>query len=301
MRFSAWPLFLRPWEELLDLSRFVEADGWHGVWLADHYMLDTPDGSPSDGPGLECWALLAGLAAAVPRLQLGSLVSPTTIHHPAILAKRACTIDRMSGGRLVLGIGAGWQVNEHKAYGIDLLGPKERVDRFEEAIIILKGLLHDQRTTFAGTHFSVTDAPCEPKPVGKMEIMVGTGGPRMSRITARHADHWNCWGTPATFAERKATLVAACEREGRDPASIRMSAQAMIFLVDDPAKVAKVAERAPADRALVGTTEMLVEQLAGYVELGVDEFIVPDFTLGATHEARKEAFARIKAEVVSAL
>jgi alkanesulfonate monooxygenase SsuD/methylene tetrahydromethanopterin reductase-like flavin-dependent oxidoreductase (luciferase family) len=296
-----WPSFQRPWEEVLELARGVEADGWHGLWYADHYMPDTPDGAPSDGPGLECWAVLAALAAAVPRLQLGSLVSPTTVHHPAVLAKRACTIDRIAGGRLVLGVGAGWQVNEHRAYGIELPPPGERVDRFAEALAILRSLLHEARTSYEGRHFTMTDAPCEPKPVGPLELMVGSGSPRMCRLTARYADHWNSWGNHDEYTARRERFLAACEREGRDPATIRCSAQALLFLQDDPDAAPRVLAHAPGDRSLAGTPEQLVEQLAWYAEHGVDEFIVPDFTLGPTAEARREAYDRIRTDIVPAL
>jgi alkanesulfonate monooxygenase SsuD/methylene tetrahydromethanopterin reductase-like flavin-dependent oxidoreductase (luciferase family) len=189
MRFSVWPSFQRPWAEVLDLARHVESAGWHGLWFADHYMADTPDGSPSDDPALECWTTLAALAAAVPRLQLGSLVSPSSVHHPALLAKQATTVDQVAGGRVVLGVGAGWQVNEHRAYGFELAPPKERVDRFAELIQILRSLLHDDRTTFHGRWFTVEDAPCQPKGAdGPIPIMVGTPSPRMLRLTARWAD-----------------------------------------------------------------------------------------------------------------
>ena len=218
MRFSVWPSFQRPWSEVLDLARHVESDGWHGLWFADHYMADTPDGSPSDDPALECWTALAALAAAVPRLQLGSLVSPSSVHHPALLAKQATTVDQVAGGRVVLGVGAGWQVNEHRAYGFELLPPKERVDRFAELIQVLRGLLHDQRTTFHGRWFTVEDAPCQPKGAdGPIPIMVGTPSPRMLRLTARWADVWNGWGTPQAIRAKVAALDAACEAEGSRP------------------------------------------------------------------------------------
>jgi probable F420-dependent oxidoreductase len=302
MRFSVWSNYERPWDEALALARQAEAWGWHGVWYADHYMPNTEDGAPADGPVLECWSVIGALAAAVPRLRLGTLVSPTTVHHPALLAKRACTIDQISGGRFVLGLGAGWQVNEHTAYGIDLLAPGVRVDRFAEALQIVRSLLVEQRTTFTGTHFTVTDAPCDPKPVqSPLPIMVGTGSPRMLRLTARHADEWNTWGTPEEVTRRRGLLLAACEKEGRDPATLRVSAQAMIVIVDDDAKAEAVRSRLPADRALVGSTGYLVEQIARYAELGVDEFIIPDFTLGPTAEARLAAYARLDDEVVSAL
>jgi probable F420-dependent oxidoreductase len=284
------------------VARQVEAAGWHGLWYADHYMPDSPTGDPVDGPVLECWTMLAAVGAAVPRLRLGSLVSPTTVHHPALLAKRAASLDQLTGGRLVLGLGAGWQVNEHRAYGFELFEPKERVDRFEEGIQIVRSLLREPRTTFTGTHFQVTDAPCDPKPVqDPLPILVGTGSPRMLRIAARFADEWNVWGPPERVGAVVAALDRACGAEGRDPATVRRTCQAMVSLQDDPAVAAKVRERLPADRSVVGSATEMVDRLGGYVELGIDEFIVPDFTLGRTPEERADTIDRLWSEVAAPL
>jgi alkanesulfonate monooxygenase SsuD/methylene tetrahydromethanopterin reductase-like flavin-dependent oxidoreductase (luciferase family) len=303
MRFSIWPSFQRPWPELIHLAHHVERQGWHGLWYADHYMVDTPDGAPSDDAALECWSALAALAGSVPRLQLGSLVSPSSVHHPALLANQAGTVDHISGGRLVLGLGAGWQVNEHRAYGFELAAPKERVDRFEEFIAIVWGLLHESRTTFAGRWFTVTDAPCEPKAGGAVPIpiLVGSGSPRMLRLTARYADAWNLWGNPTVVRERSRALDAACEREGRDPSTLRRTAQALFFLVDDPATAATIRERVPEDRSVVGGPSEIAEQVQAYADAGVDELIVPDFTLGATAETRRESYDRFWFEVLPGL
>jgi probable F420-dependent oxidoreductase len=300
MRFSIWPLYTRPWDELLTEARHVEAAGWHGLWYADHYMPDSPTGDPVDGPVHECWTMLPALGAAVPRLRLGSLVSPTTVHHPALLAKRAASLDHLTGGRLVLGLGAGWQVNEHRAYGFDLLEPKDRVDRFEEGIQIVRSLLREPRTTFAGKHFQVTDAPCDPKPVqDPLPILVGSGSPRMLRITARFADEWNTWGTPERVAEVGAALDRACEAEGRDPGTLRRTCQAMVSLQDDPSVAETVRGRLPAERSIVGSAAELVDRLGAYAEAGIDEFIVPDFTLGRTEAERLETIDRVWEELAA--
>jgi alkanesulfonate monooxygenase SsuD/methylene tetrahydromethanopterin reductase-like flavin-dependent oxidoreductase (luciferase family) len=302
MRFSIWPTYERPWDETLALALAAEADGWDGFWYADHYMPNTDDDAVTDGPALECWSVLAAIAATVPRLRLGSLVAPTTVHHPALIAKRAATIDRISGGRLVLGLGAGWQVNEHTAYGIELFAPKERVDRFAEAIEIVRTMLAGGRTTFAGQHFTMTDAPCEPGPIqSPLPILVGTGSPRMLRITARFADEWNTWGAPALVAQRVAALHTACEKEDRDPATMRTSAQALVFLVDDADKAAQLRPHVPEDRSVVGGVSELQDTIGEYAALGIDELIVPDFTLGATASERLDAYRRIKAEVLDPL
>lgn len=278
----------------------LDRDGWDGLWYADHYMPNTPDGEPASGDVLECFSVLAGLAASVPRIRLGSLVSPTTVNHPAVLANRAATIDRMSNGRFVLGLGAGWQVNEHRAYGIDLMEPKDRVTRFGEAIEIISRLLSESRVTFAGKHFTIINAPCEPKPVQQpLPLLVGTGSPRMLRFTARFAQEWNTWGTPTTTPVVVERLHAACEKEGRDPASLHKSTQAMVYIVDDASVAEKVRAKAPEGRSLVGNPEQLTEMIAAYQALGFDEFILPDFTPGESFAQRIETIQRFFTEVAS--
>ena len=165
MKFSLWPRSNRTPADIVEEARTADASGWHGVWLADHYMPDTGDTTPARGDMHECWALLPALAAVTGRVRIGTLVSPTSVHHPALLANRAATIDRLSGGRMVLGLGAGWQLNEHHAYGIALEPPGQRVSRFEEAIQVVRSLLTEDSTTFHGEFYDFTDAPCDPKPV----------------------------------------------------------------------------------------------------------------------------------------
>jgi alkanesulfonate monooxygenase SsuD/methylene tetrahydromethanopterin reductase-like flavin-dependent oxidoreductase (luciferase family) len=132
MRFGIWPAPSRPWGEIVELVAHCESTGWDSVYFADHFMPNGTDSTPLDGDTLECWSVIAALAASVPRLTLASLVTSATYRHPAVLAKIASAVDQISQGRLVLGVGAGWQENEHAAYGIKLGTVKERLDRFEE-------------------------------------------------------------------------------------------------------------------------------------------------------------------------
>ena len=302
MKFSIWPNPSRPPAEVLDLGRLADAEGWYGFWYADHYMPNTGDERVASGDVHECWSMLAALAATTERVRIGPLVSPTSVHHPALLANRAATIDQLSGGRLVLGIGAGWQINEHGAYGIELEPPRARVDRFEEAIQIVRSLLAEERTSFDGEVYRFVDAPCEPKPVqSPLPILVGTASPRMLRITARYAQEWNAWGTPDVAIANVAKLEAACESVGTDPASIRRSVQALVFVTDDRELIDKVTAGDMRDRTIAGPSEHLVEQLGRYVQAGFDEFILPDFTLGRTFEERTEAMHRFQAEVAAQL
>jgi probable F420-dependent oxidoreductase len=290
VKFSLWPRNNRPPADLLEEVRAADADGWHGVWLADHYMPDTGDTTPKRGDVYECWALLPALAAVTERVRIGTLVSPTSVHHPALLAKRAATIDRLSGGRMVLGLGAGWQINEHHAYGIDLEPPGKRVSRFEEAIGIVRSLLAEDSTTFHGEFYDITDAPCDPKPVqSPLPLLVGTRGPRMLRIAARNASEWNTWSAP-DLAARRTALVEACEAVGRAPATMWTSVNALVEL----GKSAPT----PGYPAIAGTAQQLVDQLGQYADLGFDEFILPDWNLGRDRAERADNLARIRTEVL---
>jgi alkanesulfonate monooxygenase SsuD/methylene tetrahydromethanopterin reductase-like flavin-dependent oxidoreductase (luciferase family) len=299
MKFSVWPNMTTSPAEAIDTARWADANGFHGVWYADHYMPNTGSEEIQPGNTQECWAMLPALAMATERVRIGSLVSPTSVHHPAVLANRAATVDHLSNGRLVLGLGAGWQINEHKAYGIALEAPKQRVDRFEEAIQIVRSLLGDERTTFDGTYYTITDAPADPKPIqSPLPLLVGTGGKRMMRITARHADEWNTWGTVAGAAVRRDAFVAACEAVGVDPGSKRTSVQALVFLTDDQATADKILSGGLGGRSIAGSADQLLEQLAAYAEQGFDEFIVPDFNLGGSATERRANLERIKSDLL---
>jgi len=299
MKFSLWPSPERSWEEVRDLAEYGDRKGWHCLWYADHFMPNSEVGEVLDGNVYECWSVIAAVAAVTKTLRIGSLVSPTTVRHPAVLANTAATIDRISDGRLVLGIGAGWQVNEHRAYGIDLLSGKDRVDRFEEAIQIIKSLLTEPRTSFAGKHFSITDAPCQPTTVqNPLPLMVGTGGPRMQKISARYADEWNTWGHVETASRVIDTFRVACESVGRDLDTVHKSVQAMFFLAEDEKTIEKIRLAAPADRTIVGSDAHIIEQLNLFKELGYNEIIIPDFTLGRDSVSRMNAYERFRTDIL---
>jgi probable F420-dependent oxidoreductase len=293
VKFSLWPRNTGTPADLLEEVRTAEASGWHGVWLADHYMPDTGDATPARGDTYECWALLPALAAVTERVRIGTLVAPTSVHHPALLAKRAATIDRLSGGRMVLGLGAGWQINEHHAYGIDLEPPGQRVSRFEEAIGIVRAMLTEDSTTFHGEFYDITDAPCDPKPVqSPLPLLVGTRGPRMLRIAARHASEWNTWSAP-DLADRHASLLEACEMAGRSPATMWTSVNALVEVGQSTPT--------PGRPVIAGTAQQLVDRLGQYADLGFDEFILPDWNLGTGQAELLDNVARIKAEVFDQL
>lgn len=298
MRISFWADAASTWSDILASAQHAEQTGWDGVYIADHFLPSLGDDS---GPMNECLALVAALAATVPRVRLGTLVCGNTYRHPAVLANQAATIDQISGGRLVLGLGAGWQENEHQAYGIELPPPGPRLDRLEEACAVVKGLLSQPRTSFDGAYYSLADAPCEPKPVqDPLPLLIGGGGvKRTLRIAARFADEWNVWGTPELLAEKGAILEQHCEAVDRDPSEIQRSTQALLFMSDDEAFLQRIRDAALPRPMLIGTPPEVADTLGRYVEAGVDEFIVPDFTLPPVGPERWELMDRFLAEAAA--
>lgn len=300
MRFSVWPSANQPWTDLLATARHAEATGWDGVWVADHFMGNEPGPYPAEVPTLEAGSLVAALAAAVERVRIGTLVYGNTYRHPAVLANMAATVDHVSAGRFVLGIGAGWQINEHEQYGIELPPVRGRVERFEEAIQIVRSLLREPTTTFSGAHYRLTDALCEPKPVqDRLPILVGCRGDRMLGIVARFADEWNTWGLPDHIAERSAMLTRCCEKAGRDADTIARTGQALLFFVDDEAEAERLADALPRP-VMAGTPERLRDVLAAYAEAGLDELIIPDNTLGRGRQEKLDALDRFITDVAPA-
>jgi alkanesulfonate monooxygenase SsuD/methylene tetrahydromethanopterin reductase-like flavin-dependent oxidoreductase (luciferase family) len=299
MKFSVWPNMSHTPAEVLDIARWADANGFHSVWYADHYMPNTGTEQIEPGDVHECWAMLPAIATATEHVRVGSLVSPTSVHHPAVLANRAVTVDHLSNGRLVLGLGAGWQINEHHAYGIELEAPRQRVDRFEESIRVIRSLFTEDRTTFHGSIYTILDAPADPKPLqSPLPILVGTRGKRMMRIAARFANEWNTWGDVATAAERRRSFVEACEAVDVDPTSKWTSVQALVFLTDTDAEAEQILAGEWGPRAIAGTPAQIVEQMSAYAADGFDEFIVPDWNLGGTPEERRESIERLHTEVL---
>ncbi len=277
MRFSFWPRPTHPFATTFNLAHHVEKTGWDGFWLADHFM---PNAEDTSAPWPEAFTTLAAIAASVPRIRLGSLVAGNTYRHPAVLAKMAATIDHICGGRMVLGLGAGWQENEHLKYGLPFYDVPERLARLEEACQVIKQLYENPASNFPGRFYRLTDAPLEPKPLQtRLPLLIGGGGEKVTlRITAQYADEWNVWGTVATLKHKLAILDAHCERLGRDPSTLKRTAVALVFLTDDDAFAEKM--RGNTQASIAGSVQALQDTIGAYCDLGVDEFIVPDFNLG---------------------
>ena len=287
MRFSFWTGNGQSWEDTLEGCRYAERTGWDGIWYADHFM---PNEDNVDQPIHEAWTVLAAIAACVPRVRIGPLVAGNTYRNPALTAKIATTVDHISGGRVVLGIGAGWQENEHEKYGFDFSTLKGRLDRLDEAVEIITSLLRNPRTDFEGKYYSVVDAPLDPKPIqNKVPLMIGGGGrKRTLRTAALHADEWNYWGMPDDIEELSGVLNAHCEDVGRDPAEIQRSACALMFIAEDEEKLSRFRDKDFGRATIVGTPPEVVDIVGSYAEIGLDELIVPDFTFGPL-ERKKES------------
>lgn len=282
MRISIWPGAGQPWSDIFEAGRHAEETGWDGIWIADHFMPNAGPGRDPLAPTLEAGSLVAALAAAVPRVRIGTLVYGNTYRHPAVVANMAATVDQISGGRFTLGVGAGWQVNEHQQYGIDLPPTKQLLDRFVEALQVIHGLLRTPSTTLAGEYYQLTDAICEPKPVqDPLPIMIGAKGEkRMLGVVAKYADQWNTWGLPSLIAHKSAVLDRFCADIGRDPQSIARTAQALT-VVDGP-----LPEGLPMP-AIGGSPAKLADDIAEYRAAGLDELIIPDGFLGTGPEKLK--------------
>jgi F420-dependent oxidoreductase-like protein len=224
------------WQQMLDVWRATdEVELFTSCWNFDHFY---PLVGDQHGPCMEAWVTLTALAAATRRVRVGCMVQGTPYRHPALTANMAATLDIVSDGRLNLGLGAGWHEGECAAYGFDLLPMKQRMDRFAEAVAVIRSLLAEKVTEFHGTYFQLNDARCEPKGIqpGGPPIVIGGGGERRTlRIVAEHADHWNLpFATPEVFKAKKAVLAEHCASAGRDLEEIECSVQIALPADEDP-------------------------------------------------------------------
>ena len=254
------------WADILAMAQAAEAIGFDGVWISDHVGFGDPEG---DWRGAwESWTLLSAIAASTERVTLGTYVTCTPFHNPALLAKMAETLDEVSGGRLILGLGAGWNEPEFRAYGIPF---EDRFDRFEDSLRIISSMLRTGTAHHDGTAAHARGARLEPRGPrpGGLPVMVGTAGPRLLRLTAELADHWNGSLRPkAEMVELLGRVDEACRAVGRDPATLTRSAEVLVRTLPAPAG------EPPDARELGGTPEDIAAQLLDYAELGIDELQV---------------------------
>ena len=285
-------------ERVADMAVAADDTGFSSVWVMDHFYQLPPLGGPSQ-PMFEAYTLLGALAARTRRVQLGAMVTGVTYRHPAVLAKQVTTLDVISGGRAVLGLGAAWYEEEHDGYGIPFPPVRERMDRMEEAARICRAMFTEDEPSFIGRHYRVSSARNVPRPLragGPPILIGGTGRQRTLRAVAKYADACNLHGGPATVRELLDVLHEHCAREGRDPADIRVTRLGSLFLTDDEKEaagfrdvvVAAVGEEQARERMTIGPAEQVAAEVQALVEAGVDELI---FNLPSARTAEQVAAA----------
>jgi F420-dependent oxidoreductase-like protein len=274
------------WNEWLTAAEACERLGFEGLFSSDHYF---PTSISPDRGSSDAWTILSGIAARTQRIRLGTLVSPVTFRQPAHLAKTVATIDRISDGRVDLGIGAGWWEEEHATHGFPFPPTPIRFDMLEEQLEIVHGLLTEDPFSFAGEHYRLAEGSFLPKPVQRPHppiIIGGAGGPRLARLAARWADEFNTVAVePDVAAERFARVRDALAAAGRDQARFRTSVMTWAFVGaserDWRRRVARARERDPdlddqwVERVcVIGTPERAAERLAAYAEAGAERMVL---------------------------
>jgi alkanesulfonate monooxygenase SsuD/methylene tetrahydromethanopterin reductase-like flavin-dependent oxidoreductase (luciferase family) len=262
------------WADYLAMAETIEESGFDSLWFADHLQTKLPNGEPQGA--WECWSILSAFAAVTKRIEIGPFVTATAYRNPALIAKIAETVDEISGGRLILGVGSGWAEWEYHVYGFPF---DHRASRFEEALHVITNLVRTGGVDFEGEYYMVRDCllrPRGPRPQG-MPIMIGTfSGERMMRLSARHADHWNIWAN--AFGNRAEGLVPLlqkiddyCRDSDRKPASLERSAS---VLVDFEGAYGRPGQPVP---SLTGTPRQLADEYLRYAEAGVGHLqLYPD-------------------------
>ncbi|HUP83540.1 MAG TPA: LLM class flavin-dependent oxidoreductase [Candidatus Limnocylindria bacterium] len=260
------------WPELREMARTAEQVGFDSLWVGDHLIYKRPTGNV--GPW-EAWSTLAALAEVTTSVELGPLVAATSFHNPAMLAKKAATVDEISGGRLILGLGAGWNETEYTAYGFPF---DKRASRFEEAFTIIRTLLREGQIDFVGDYYEARD--CELLPRGAPDVhpngpplMIGSIGKRVLEYTAPHVDMWNAWhdwfgNTAQGIAPLSTAVDEACQAAGRDPAGIARTVSIYVQLTGGTGRGASITRSDP-HPPHKGTPEHLAEVLRGYARAGV--------------------------------
>jgi F420-dependent oxidoreductase-like protein len=291
------------WEDWLALAQTCERLGFEALFRSDHYLTL---GAPRAGEALDAWGTICGLAAVTSTLRLGTLVSPATFRHPSMLAKLAVTADHISGGRVEVGLGTGWNEDEHAAYGFPFPDMKTRMDRLAEQLEIVHRSWTEEGFSFAGEHWAIRDLDARPKPVQDPHpplIMGGAAKPRSVALAARWADEYNVvHASPADASAKRQRVREGCERAGRDPDTVRFSLMHAFLVGTDDAEVRARAERLtaagfpPDDGWPAGTPAQVAERLAEYADAGVERVMLQHLLHRDT-----EALELLAAEVVPAL
>ena len=287
------------WEDIKNVLEVMEAGRWTSVYTYDHFVPPrsrTAEVADSDLlPTLEGWSLLAGMAAVTTRLDLGVLVSGNTYRNPALMAKMAATIDEISGGRCILGIGAGWNVREHEAFGWEFPSMRERQDRLEEACALIHALFTSERfVDFEGKYYSLKQAPFAPKGVQrKIPVMVGGTGPKRTlRTLAMYGDIMNAICGPEDLKRLWSVVERHCEDVGRDPAEISRSVHVPMRIVDDEQHAEHL--RRGNDWTMIGSKQYVIDRCGAFIDAGVDEFCLQSI------RQKPDVYAELNEEIFSA-
>lgn len=271
-----------PWEKTVERWRLFDSLGFDSAWNCDHMIQP----SRPTGPYFEAWTLLAGLAARTERIRIGCLVSSNTFRHPALLAKEAITVDHISGGRLEVGLGAGWYEPEHTMFGIPFPETKELVGRFREAVKVVDLMLREETSNFDGTYYQLRQATSRPRPVQQPRppLLLGAFGPHMLKIVARYGDTWNAFGKPDEMRERNELLDQYCGELGRDPNSLTRSLYLWAASVkDDP----------------WASVDSFQDVVGRYREAGMNQFLIdqpPDHQIDVLERVATEVLPALRAE-----
>ena len=245
------------WEKNVERWQWFEQLGFESAWVCDHLVQPTRP----QGPYLEAWTLLAGLAARTEKIRIGVLVTSNTFRHPSVLARMAVTVDQISNGRLEVGLGAGWYEPEHTMFGIPFPETRELVARFREAVQVIDLVMREDTSSFAGEYYQLKNAQSRPLGVQKPRapLVIGAFGPRMLKIVAKYADTWNAFGTPAEMRERNQMLDDYCREIGRDPETLDRSLYYWVPKSDADPWVSR---------------DAFFDVINPYIEAGVNQFIL---------------------------
>lgn len=275
------PQIKRDWEKTRAAAREVERLGFHSVWFNDHlYGIPMPS-----IPIMEAWTALSAVAAITDRVELGTLVSPVGFRNPALLAKMVATLDQISAGRVIVGLGSGWFAQEFAGYGIDFPPVGDRLRQLDEAVQLMRRMWSEEQVTFNGRYFHTDDVYCAPKPVRRPPILIGGGGEQvLLKLVARHADIWNNLAVNLEQLPRKvAVLRRHCDAIGRDPATLRISQQTMVVIGTNDADAADKVEKATRlygghmGTGISGTPQQCVDQINALARHGCSLIIIEFF------------------------
>ena len=294
------------YHRMIEVAQIAERAGYDSIWLYDHFHSVPPP--PAAVPVFECWTSMMAFAERTSTVRLGQMVTCTPYRNPASLAKVSSCVDVASGGRLEMGVGAGWYWDEFNAYGYGFPSPAERIGYLADTVEILKRMWADEKATYAGRYASVVDAYNDPKPLQKPRppLWIGGGGEQLTlRVVARHADYANFGGSLPTFTHKRDVLRRHCEAVGRDTAEITLTLHQDALVAADEAELRRMLDAHPSlwgsaedERLgghLIGTTQQVIDRVGAYLEAGAGGFVVwcPDFP-------GTESLERFAAEVIPA-